>query len=123
MLEGADNDLLVTREVLLPQLLENTKSIQRTYALIDELGHLVNDMETTARATRDKAKAVHAAYKARNPQKMEKFLGSLNMFRSKKKTTVVGRPPMPDFIPEEVPDVDAKFKHLRAKQAISPGGI
>jgi SAM-dependent methyltransferase len=115
VLDGADNDLLVTRDVLLPQLLENTKSIQHMYTLIDELGHLVNGMEGSARATRDKAKAVQAAYKARNPQKMEKFLGSLNMFRSKKKTTVVGKPPMPRFVPEELPDIDAEFKRLRAQ--------
>ena len=117
-MEGVDNDLLVTQDVLLPQLIENMKNMQGMYKLIDELGHLVNDIEGSARMTRDKAKAVQAAYKARNPQKMEKFLGSLNMFRSKKKATVIGKPPMPTWEPHPLPDVDAEFKRLRA-QALS----
>ena len=115
VLEGAENDLTVTTDVLLPQLLENSQNIENLFKLIDDLGRLVHNLECSAKATRDKSKAVQAAYRARNPQKIEKFLGSLNMFRSKSKDNNVSKPPMPDWAPVEVPDVDTEFRRLRSQ--------
>ena len=81
--------------------------------MIDELGHFVDHLEGCARAMRDKSREVHSGYRARHPPKVERFLGSLNLFRSKKRDVDESRPSMPAWETPKIPDTSAEFARLK----------
>jgi hypothetical protein len=113
ILDSTERDTIVLRDALLPQLESNTQHLLATFQTIDALGELVANMERTARATRDQVKEVQSAYDARHPKKVERFLGSLNMFRSKKNDDNIGKPPMPNLSPINIPDTSAAIRKIK----------
>ena len=119
ILDSTERDTLVLRDALLPQLESNTQHLLTTFQTIDALGELVANMERTARATRDQVKEVQSAYDARHPKKVERFLGSLNMFRSKKDTDKIGMPPMPTLAQINIPDTSAAFRSIQNAATLS----
>ena len=119
VLESAENDVAVT-EALLTQLRVNAQQLANTFRLVDSLCHVVQRVEQATMATRQQCREVQAAYDARHPKSMQRFLGSINVFRSKK-TAEVQRPPMPGWHPLETPlDVDAEFLSLRQQAWATP---
>jgi len=118
ILDSAQRDTTVLRDVLLPQLNSNTQHLLAMFQTIDELGALADRMERAARACRDQTRLVNEGYSARHPKKVERFLGSLNMFRSKKNTGNAERPPMPQLKKIEIPNVDYEIEKIRQNAAV-----
>lgn len=119
VLESAENDITVT-QTLLAQLRANTRQLANTFRLVDSLCHALQRVEQATMATRQQCREVQAAYDARHPKSIQRFLGSINVFRSKK-TAEVQRPPMPVWRPLEPPlDVDAEFRSLRQQAWATP---
>ena len=118
-----ENDSMVIRDALLPQLAANTKHLLAMFQTIDELGALADQMERTTRTTKDQVKNVQSGYDARHPKQVERFLGSLNMFRSKKDVGSTNaasiKPPMPNLLsaPIDIPDTSAIISSIRQGQS------
>ena len=80
-------------------------------------------MERATRTTKDQVKNVQSGYDARHPKQVERFLGSLNMFRSKKDVGSTNaasiKPPMPNLLsaPIDIPDTSAIISSIRQGQS------
>ena len=111
-----ENDSIVLRDALLPQLASNTEHLLSMFQSIDALGALVDQLERTTREIRDQVKQTQSGYNLRHPKKVEKWIGSLNMFRSKKNNVNIAgsvKPPMPELAPINIPDTTAAISSLQ----------
>ena len=112
-----ENDTTVLREALLPQLASNTEHLKQMFQTIDALGTFVDQMERTTREAKEQVQQTQKGYDARHPKKMERWIGSLNMFRSKKKdgsSNNAGsvKPPMPALAVLEIPNTESVLQSV-----------